>query len=57
MIKRFLFDWLCKEYIEQEIEERFREQTIERHFQAKARELRRRTDEFRKLIDSQITAR
>tara|TARA_B110000977_G_scaffold76553_1_gene103316 strand:+ start:10908 stop:11081 length:174 start_codon:yes stop_codon:yes gene_type:complete len=57
MIKRFLFDWLCKEYIEQEIEERFREQTIGRHFQAKARELRRRTDEFRKLIDSQITAR
>ncbi len=50
MIKRFLFDWLCKEYIEEEVDRRFKENMVERYFATRIRELSERTKELRKKV-------
>lgn len=48
MIKQFLFDWLLKDYIEGEIDRRFKENMIERYWTQKHNETARRIAELRK---------
>lgn len=50
MIKRFLFDWLCKEYIENEVDQRFKENMVERYFASRIKELSGRAEELRKRV-------
>lgn len=48
MIKQFLFDWLLKDYIEGEIDRRFKENMIERYWTQKHNETAKRIAELRK---------
>lgn len=48
MIRKFLFDWLCKDYIKEEVEQCFRENMIERYWSQKQNETAKRIAELRK---------
>ena len=55
-----MIDWLCnkifKTYIDELVDQRFRENVIERYFTARSEQLRKRTAVLRKTFDNSTQA-